>query len=297
MSRLQMFGGDWTEQKLAMLKGCLEHYQKVMKYQPFRLVYVDAFAGTGYRELKEMPDSDQLLFPELAEEEPQKFLEGSARIALQVEPPFAEYVFIEKAKMRAAELGKLKKTFPHRAKSIQIVQGDCNSELQELCGETDWRSSRAVLFLDPFGTQVDWETLCAVAETEAIDVWILFPLGMGVNRLLKRDGNIPGQWEARLDKVFGTHDWRDAFYRRDVVPDLFDGNVERTTKTADFDSIAGFWIHRLRSIFPGVAENPCYLPTRGNPLFLFCFAASNKKGAPIALRIAKHLLGDSGRGS
>jgi len=30
--------------------------------------------------------------------------------------------------------------------------------------------------------QVDWTTLEAVASTQAIDIWILFPLGIGVNR-------------------------------------------------------------------------------------------------------------------
>ena len=32
------------------------------------------------------------------------------------------------------------------------------------------------MFLDPYGMEVEWKTLQAVAATRAIDVWFLFPL-------------------------------------------------------------------------------------------------------------------------
>ena len=41
------FGGPWTEEKLAILKKYLDTYTTVLKNQPFRLIYIDAFAGTG----------------------------------------------------------------------------------------------------------------------------------------------------------------------------------------------------------------------------------------------------------
>jgi hypothetical protein len=44
-------------------------------------------------------------------------------------------------------------------------------------------------------------------------------------------------------------------------------------------------------VFFDVAEKPMVLRnTKNCPLYLFCFAVSNEKGAPIALRIANHLL-------
>ena len=45
--------------------------------------------------------------------------------------------------------------------------------------------------------QVQWDTMKAIAETKAIDLWILFPLGVAVNRLLKKDGNIEDSWRLR----------------------------------------------------------------------------------------------------
>ena len=46
---------------------------------------------------------------------------------------------------------------------------NANLEIQNLCNK-DWRSRRAVLFLDPYGMQVEWKTIEAIAATKAIDL-------------------------------------------------------------------------------------------------------------------------------
>jgi three-Cys-motif partner protein len=46
--------------------------------------------------------------------------------------------------------------------------------MRKIC-DNDWRSHRAVLFLDPYGMQVEWQTIEAIAKTAAIDLWLLFP--------------------------------------------------------------------------------------------------------------------------
>lgn len=47
------FGGGWTKQKLKVLRKYLSAYTTALKRQPFKTAYIDAFAGTGYRELKD----------------------------------------------------------------------------------------------------------------------------------------------------------------------------------------------------------------------------------------------------
>jgi three-Cys-motif partner protein len=69
---------------------------------------------------------------------------------------------------------------------------------------------------------VSWDTIESIARTEAIDMWYLFPLGVGVNRLLTKDGNIPDSWQRKLDDLFGDTGWRDAFYKREVKTGLFE---------------------------------------------------------------------------
>jgi hypothetical protein len=53
-----------------------------MLNQQFKTVYIDAFAGTGYRELHKKSNPGELMLPELADDESQEFMDGSAKIAL-----------------------------------------------------------------------------------------------------------------------------------------------------------------------------------------------------------------------
>jgi three-Cys-motif partner protein len=290
------FGGDWTSAKLDVLARYLESYttalkDKPTKEKPFRKAYIDAFAGTGYRDARREepgPASQTLLLPDLAEMEPQALLDGSARLALKTEPRFDRYVFIERSPDRCAQLAALKSEFPKLARDIQIQQGDANAEIQDLCGK-DWKSHRAVLFLDPYGMQVEWKTIEAIARTAAIDLWLLFPLGIGVNRLLTKSGEIPESWRRRLNLLLGTDDWYEEFYRVETRPTLF-GEADRVVK-ATTETIGRYFNERLKSVFAAVAEEPRVLRNSANcPLYLLCFAVGNQKGAPIALSIANHLL-------
>jgi three-Cys-motif partner protein len=287
------FGGGWTDDKLHRLGEYLKAYVTALKHKPFELVYIDAFAGTGYRELKD-ESSGGTLFRELAEEEPQGFLDGSARIACSVDPPFDRYIFIERSASRAAHLRELRHEMPRLAGRITVDVADCNDYLPGLCTDIDWDRCRAVLFLDPFGMQVDWSTREAVARTRAIDVWMLFPLS-AVNRLLERTGQIPAERRDKLNRLFGDEGWHSRFYSEEAVPDLFAGERRVVRKRGSFRAIASYVNERLSSIFAGVAENPRLLcNSTGSPLFLLCFAVANPqpKALGLALRIASHILGD-----
>ena len=156
-TQLQMFGGEWTDEKLKMLGEYLRSYTTALKKQPFHVTYIDAFAGTGYRERRDPSFTDQLLLPCMSDPEPQDFLDGSARIALQTDPPFDRYMFVEEKKKRFEALTRLKGDFGELADRIQLVRADCNAYLQESCAKWDTKNGRAVLFLDPYGMQVDWK--------------------------------------------------------------------------------------------------------------------------------------------
>ena len=63
--------------------------------------------------------------------------------------------------------------------------------------------------------------------------------------------------------------------------------MKATNKT-----IARHFNDRLKTVFPsnGVAEPGVLRNSARNPLYLLCFAAGNEKGAPIAVKIANHIL-------
>jgi len=271
----------------------LAEYTKALKYQNFKLIYIDAFAGTGYRSVKNLDDDHLPIFPDQVDGDAEAFHTGSARIALETEPRFSEYYFIEQDTAKCAELEKLKTEFPDKSKDIRILNEDANEAIKRICNHFRKDNKlRGVIFLDPFGMNVAWRTVEVIARTKAIDMWYLFPFGVGVNRLLRKDGNIPEGWQKRLNDIFGEPDWKDKFYKPPVMQDLFD-TEERVIKTGDFKAIEDYLVKRLKQTFVkgGVVDKPLSLyNSRKNPLYLLCFAAGNENGAKIAVRIASHIL-------
>lgn len=86
----QKLGGPWTVEKLSILSDYLNFYTAALKNQPFQLIYIDAFAGTGKINI--------------GNEYEYEVIDGSARLALQARGQFAEYIFIEKKRSFAKEL-------------------------------------------------------------------------------------------------------------------------------------------------------------------------------------------------
>jgi three-Cys-motif partner protein len=176
---------------------------------------------------------------------------------------------------------------------------DANDFLRRWCAETDWDRNQAVVFLDPYGMQVNWSTVEIIAATEGIDLWVLFPLGQAVNRLLTRRRLPEGAQAERLTRFFGTEAWKDEFYRAveaesdEAQPSMFEGLEEEQgiLKPTSLEAIGAFFVERLRGVFAGVAPNPLPLRNSRNvPIYLLCFAAGNRAGAPTAVKIAGHLL-------
>lgn len=275
MNTKQRFGGDWTVEKLEILSSYLDFYVTALKNQRFQKIYIDAFAGTG--QIKVGNDIETI--------------RGSAKLALDAINKFDKYIFIEKKKQFAQELEQLIETeYSNSKNSIDIINADCNETLINICENTNWRYNRATLFLDPYATEVKWDTLKVVAETKSIDVWYLFPLS-AANRMMKKNGEIDPTWKAKLDNLFGDNGWEEEFYMQDPQINLFGNDIY--VKEANANSLTKYICNRLKTIFPEVSPNPRILyNTKNSPLFLFCFAVSsdNPKAIALAMKVANHIL-------
>lgn len=290
-----VFGGDWTEEKLARLRGYLMRYRQVFKKQTYlRTWYVDGFAGTGSRAERDEPDkettTDPLFEDVYTDAETNTYRQGSATIALGLDDPFDRYLFIDQRKRHVDALEtSIVQSHPSLLARCEFKRGNANEVLKQWCAERNWKAERAVVFLDPYGMQVEWSTVEALAATRGVDLWYLFPLGIGVSRLLTRDGEIDESWCKRLDLLFGLTDWRSRFYNVREEEDLF-GKREVVERDAPAEKIQAFIQERLATCFVKVADGLILRNSRSNPLYSLCFAASNEKGAPIALRIAQSIL-------
>ena len=264
------FGGPWTRTKLDVLKDYLDAYTTALKNQSFRLIYVDAFAGSGFWSSRSAHDGDNR--------------EGSAVLALAVgDRQFDRLIFIEKEKTRCSSLLQIARV--HTDRDIKVVNKDANDAIPALCrafGPYD----RAVVFLDPFATQVSWSTVETLANTKKVDCCILFPLGAVVRLMpLKHDPN-PA---SHLDRVFGgRRHWHSVYQHAEQLDMFREQNLERPRGS---EEIIDLYRQRLNSVFEKVTHTPLVLRNSKNaPLFALYFAASNKPGAKIAVRIANHLL-------
>jgi three-Cys-motif partner protein len=114
--RRKSFGGNGTEEKLDRLAKYLKAYTTIFTRnvwaQQYTTIYVDAFASTGVREAVSKEPQNSGLFPELAEADAQQFFKGSVRRALEVQPRFNQYLFIELDPKRCQELANLKTEYP-----------------------------------------------------------------------------------------------------------------------------------------------------------------------------------------
>ena len=262
-------------------------FQKNRRAQYFTTSYVDAFAGTGAIPTAEPgPLAEDI--PGLAEGI-EEYRKGSVKRALEVEPPFHKYVFIEKDSGKCNDLAVLAAKFPTR--KVKILNEDANSALLRWCEQLDTKHERAVVFLDPFGAAVEWKTIVALAHTHAVDLWILFPY-FAVNRMLIRDRKPPEAWASRLTKTFGTADWEEEFYSTATYQSIFDPaqEIERVYKTADHGKISNFFLKRLSAEFEAVSK-PLALYSSKSLLFLLYFAAGNESSARVGVKIANSIVG------
>ena len=281
--------GPWAKEKLEALGQYLSFYTTVLKNQGRWLrgtIFVDAFAGPGLARLRTpqpSPAGPDLFGSNLEPDTEQvEFVKGSPRVALEIANPFSSYIFIDRDPQRVAELRELKAEHPS-GPSITVHEGDANEALETwLASGIDWRHHRAVVFLDPFGMQVPWSTIEALANTKAIEVLINFPLGMAIQRLMTRSGEIPAGWQISLDTFFGSPDWRELAYEKETG--LFELGVRKVSDSGT--RILGWYRSRLRAAFGHVSTARLITNTRGNPLYYLIWAGPNSTG----LKGAQHIL-------
>lgn len=284
--------GPWAKEKLECLAKYLSAYTTILMRQKWceGYVYVDAFAGAGSAPLR-VPssglDEGQLIFDVVTyhsdDEERVEYVRGSPGRALDIPNPFTHYIFIERNPTRAKELENVRSEHPEIG-NITIAEGDANDVLiQDLINGFDWRRFRAVVFLDPFGLQVPWSTISGLAETNAVEVIVNFPVGMAIQRLLPRSGEISEKHRATLNRYLGSNEWENVIYVK--TPDLFGEKVDKAEGSGH--QLAIWYRKRLKDAF-GYASSPRLIRnSRGGHLYYLIFAGPNRTGA----RIAEHVLG------
>ena len=271
------FGGRWTAQKLDILREYLEFFTIALKDAPFKLVYVDTFAGSGKCTIKSGRDGRQTI-------------EGSAAIALNIRRPFDQYFFIERRRKHIDALQTLKHEHP-LGDRVEVTHGDAREHLSRLLSLHNWKKVRGVLFLDPYGLQCTWDMVKEVAKTQALDVFFLVSVAGLTRQAATSAAKISAVKAAALDRFLGTPDWRTALYKPPSTPDLF-GDDQAETRDPGTDAIIQFVQERMATTFPLVKPPVILRSTNGAALYALFFAVSNPsaKARELADKVVKTIL-------
>ena len=268
---MESFGGDWTNEKLEILRKYLVGYTSVFKDKDFfRLVYVDAFSGSG----------------EVLSKKEGKFIKGSTQIAAEIEDrKFDELLFND---LKEGNCSALEERFKNDER-VKISNKDANSFLQNLGSEKDWGSWRGVLFIDPFATQLKWDTLKKIESYNALDTWILFPI-MAISRMMprsKKPEDVNSAWAEKLTHVFGGDSWRD-FYKPNPQQNLF--GDDDVIMDEGVIGILNLYKNQLRELFGDrfLEKSKTFKNEKNSAIFefIFCVGSKNKAAITVAQNIA-----------
>jgi three-Cys-motif partner protein len=281
------FGGQHTDLKLSIVERYLTAFTTALNRRFTHLIYIDAFAGTGSRTVRVDARAGDLFDAPVQESVEQR--RGSARIAIDVVPQFTKLIFIEQNNGYCRALEDIAAAHPRR--DIAIIEGDANAKIKNVLDEINWNGTRAVLFLDPYGMEVEWATLEAVAATRSIDLWFLFSLS-GLYRQATRDRrSMDDDKRIAITRMLGTNAWEDEIYSKETRSGLF-GEELSVRRNADVKGLEEYVKRRLETIFPKVFD-PLPLPIEQRPqrYSLFCaISNANPKAIGLATRIANHIL-------
>ena len=251
--------GPWTEIKLEIIQKYGAAYSTILSKQSYiEYVYIDAFAGYGKHKSKTTQD----------------IIKGSPRLALEVEPPFKHYYFIDIDNLKVLSLRELELIRPD---CVDVLTGDANKILVEKILPTIQLDQyrRALCLLDPYGLHLDWSVINLAGQLGTTEIFLNFPI-MDMNRnVLTRDpSNIDPQQAQRMTAFWGDESWRAAAYSK--VPDFFDDIEEKETNTAVVEAFC----KRLKNVagFNHVAP-PLPMKNSNNAVLYYLIFASPKKTA------------------
>jgi len=265
--------GQWSEAKLDIVREYAATYSKIMSAQEyhgrprFTHCYIDAFAGAGMHVAKETGD----------------FVPGSPINALLLDPPFSEYHFID---LHGGKVDGLRENELVKKRGAIVHHGDCNDVLLKtlLPGLTFQSFRKALLVLDPYDIDLDWEVMRKAGELGTVEVFLNFMV-MDMNRSVfwRNWKDVKPEQLLRMDRFWGDRSWQEVVYTREK--DLFGEEIH--TKRVGNEPVVEAYRERLKTVagFDYVPE-PVPMRIEQGAIVYYLFFASHK---PVAANIVQRI--------
>lgn len=274
--------GDWSVDKLRILKDYSERYALILQSQrdqrgakQFFTGYIDAFAGAG----------------EHIHKTTGMVVKGSPLIALELPHKFDHYEFIDLNPERVERLVRL----AQNRENVTIHRGDCNTVLLgRVLPKYRWEDRRrALCFLDPYCLQLDWRIMETAGRMRSIEIFLNFPIhDMNRNAKRKSLGDVDRKSRTNMTKFWGDESWHAAMFAPSNQGDFFralGGAETLELEKVDNDSFAAAFQKRLKEV-AGFKYVPDPVPMKnsiGAVVYYLFFASNNDTGARIANAIMK----------
>ncbi len=206
------------------------------------------------------------------------FVPGSPSNALNVQPPFREYHFID---LNAGKVENLQRLAGAR-KDVHIYEGDCNEVLIKQIYPTLHYESyrRALCLLDPYGLNLKWQVIFQAGQLGTVDMFLNFPvMGMNRNALWRNPDRVSPGRIARMTACWGDESWKEAAYTTE-------GSLFQIPEKETNETVAKAFGQRLRKV-AGFARVPQPLPMRNakGAIVYYLFFASQ-------VEVAEDIVGD-----
>jgi len=207
-----------------------------------------------------------------------ELIDGSPLVALNNNPAFDSFIFIDRDKKRFQEcVQPLMTEFP--SARIEPLFGDCNDViLHSVLPRFSGRDcpERGFIFLDPYGLQLRWDTVEAIAKSGVFDILVNFSV-MGIYRQL---GELPpeGAHRERITAVIGDDSWFNEAYPRNQQLSFLDDprlTVKRRNEGLA-QRLAECYRRRLGECFEHVSRAIMMYGPTGSPLYALILASHAK---------------------
>jgi three-Cys-motif partner protein len=249
--------GAWSELKLEIIEKYGAAYTKAFaKTRNLKKYYIDGFSGAGIHLSKKTKAP----------------IEGSPARALKITPPFDAFYFID---LNADKTDYLRAICGDRS-NVHIYTGDCNEYLtKQLLPTIQYEKyNRALCLLDPYGLDLDWEVVRQAGQSEAVDMFLNFPvMDMNRNAIWRNPDKAPAGGVERMNKFWGDASWREAAYAEARQGNLFAPEMVKQGN----DQIVAAFRDRLKKV-AGFSHVPEPLPMQNSrkAMVYYLFFASSK---------------------
>ena len=258
----QKFGDERTIEKLEIVEEYARLFVSILGGLDWaKTHYIDAFAGEGHLFVKGINE----------------LVTGS--VTRMGKLGFDQFHFVELNRRKFKNLKNVIAELGINDKS-SVYRKDANIALPEIIKGLSSKD-RALVFIDPFGLALKWETLVKISEIPYCDIVYLVPCHAPLRGLPRKDkGEILPSMVDSITACFGLSKEaiREEFSSLSPQPDFFEG--EEVFRDANSPKVENFFKARLNKIFKFVYDKPKRLKLLGKPTQYSIFLMTTNPSKP-----------------